>query len=220
MNYSSTKAYWNTVFKNINFKPLKEISTNIEPIDNAIEWLSIGSDCILDFGCGSGKLLLMASKKASGKLYGIDISKEAVRFSERLFSHYNINNYKFEVGSIEKLKQIKTNSFDGIILSNVIDNLAPKDGKLLLEEITRLLRPKGKIFLKLNDYYDNRLVKEQKLKLIKTDFYLDSEGLYLWNLPTDKWKELLEPKFIINDYNRFYIEFAKQYNRLFLLEKK
>ncbi|MCF7924609.1 MAG: class I SAM-dependent methyltransferase [Candidatus Izimaplasma sp.] len=220
MDYKETKDYWNKVFKKLPFKALKEIKTNIKPIDEGIDWLSQDSESVLDFGCGTGKLLLMAAKSNNGFYHGIDISIESIKYAKKLFSNYKINNALFEVGSIEKLHEIESNKYDAIILSNIIDNLEPNDGKLLVKEVHRLLKPNGKVFLKINDYLNKQMIKEQEQKLIKDNFYVDDDSLYLWNLSTKQWKEFFKDKFTIYSYERIYYESYEQYNRLFLLEKK
>ena len=45
---------------------------------------------ILDFGCGASSTLLQFAKKYNAICYGIDINKEAVRFSSNLFIRNDI----------------------------------------------------------------------------------------------------------------------------------
>lgn len=212
--------FWDNVFKTHPFNPPKVLSTGIQALDDAVEWLKKSPQNVLDFGFGSGLLLLKSATNTRGFFHGIDISLEAATFAKKLFTHYHIENTLFETGSLETLKKVKTNHYDAVILSNVLDNLHPKDALTVLTEVNRILKAQGKVLLKLNDYLSEPTIQQQSLTLKSKDFYLDPQGIYLWNLSSDAWIKLLHPSFDIVKNARIYIKKAQQFNRLFLLKKK
>ena len=57
-------------------------------------------------------------------------------------------NLIFKVGEVNSLNDIPDSSFDGVILSNIVDNLIPEDSIKLLVQIKRILKQDGKIFYK------------------------------------------------------------------------
>lgn len=224
--YKKTKYFWNNIFsKEISNLEEKDVKKQFpyEDLEKAIKWLAKKSDNILDFGCGSGVFLARSYYNGISKGLGIDISKDAVKLGNKLIEFNDIDNFKIIFGDVNKLKEIESDSFDAAILSNVIDNVLPEDSVLILNEIHRILKKDGKLFLKLNDYIKDEMILENNEifeKKISEDFYLETSGLYLYNLSNSKVNSLLEPLFKI--VKSFKIEFKehKQFNRAWYLIKK
>ncbi len=219
-DYKDVQAFWDSVFDRFD-KPLPErLTTGSKALDEAILWLRTLENNVLDFGFGSGFLLLMVANKNTGRYHGIDISKEACKTARKLFKKAGIPDALFEQGSVEKLTELQSKYYDAVILSNVVDNLKPTDGKTVLKETQRILKPQGRVFLKVNPYVSDEEVAKLNFKPLEDDFYLEPTGLFLWNLSTEKWRSLLEKNFTVVRYEEVFIERAKQTNRLFLLEKQ
>lgn len=85
---------------------------------------------------------------------GVDLSSAGIEFARKMTT---VNNYKglnFDIGDISYFDGYEEGSFDGIILSNVLD-VMPKDVAVkTFNRLTELLSPKGLMFVKLNPYYD------------------------------------------------------------------
>jgi len=107
-----------------------------------INWFN-GKEC-LDAGCGGGRYLVALSKLNAKKVVGVDISSGAVsvansRLRER--KHYQAQAIE---GSVLELP-FPDNSFDYVVCSGVIHHTPdPIKG---FNELVRVLRPKGKLFL-------------------------------------------------------------------------
>ncbi|ERJ13267.1 hypothetical protein [Haloplasma contractile] len=101
------------------------------------------------------------------------------------------------------------------MLSNIIDNLIPTDTTEVLKEIKRIVKPHGKILVKLNPFISDKQIEEWNIKIIDDNFLDD--GLFLWNQTTEEWKELFNKYFCIKSYKDIYYSKFEQYNRLFLL---
>lgn len=107
----------------------------------------------------------------------IDISRRAIEIAKR-----NFPNKKFLVGDICKLP-FKNNSFDVIVSLSTIDNISYKKVNAALKEIKRVLKPKGKLlitidnkenllysffyflnkYLKFTKYYQDRCYSRQEI---------------------------------------------------------
>lgn len=87
---------------------------------------------ILDAGCGTG--INLRYLKAYGKAYGLDISKEALKFSSIRGSSPLI------CGSLDKLP-LNSEQFDLVVALDVIEHI--QDDLSAIRELNRVLRPGG-----------------------------------------------------------------------------
>lgn len=219
--YEGTQQFWDKVFINSDKKVNPSIPIDNTKLEKSIEWISQGSKKLLDFGCGSGRTLLRSLFYGVEQVYGIDISKEAInRANENVKEHGLKEEATFNVGSMELLKAIEDNSYDGIVLYNIIDNIYPKDALLVLEEVHRIVKSKGKVLIKFNPYIEEELIKEYKFKEVENEFYEETTGLYLWNLTDERIKEILQQYFDIEE--EITVEFPEhnQINRMYYLRNK
>jgi len=213
-------SYWDSVFEEEKPKIIESAKTGKEPLDNALDWLIEGSDSVLDFGCGNGTLLGYLAKRKKAQYYGIDQSINAVCSARKLFRINELSEGVFERGSVERLESIETNAFSAAVLSNILDNLTPKEAIKVIHEMHRIIEPGGKLLIKLNDYLKQELIKQYAMQPVEQDFYLESNGLYFWNKPTIYWEELFEGVFDIYQQLTITYEEHEVENRLFLLINK
>ena len=68
-------------------------------------------------------------------------------------------------------------------MSNILDNLYPEDAETVLNEVNRLLRPGGKLMVKLNPFLAEEQITEWGIRKIRED--LLDDGLILWNRSTE-----------------------------------
>jgi ubiquinone/menaquinone biosynthesis C-methylase UbiE len=109
----------------------------------------------LDIGCGSGWAVGQAAKKAGnkGSFYGIDISSGMIEKARENFRDYA--NFHFIRANSESIP-LDDNLFDNIICTNSFHHyLHPEKA---MSEISRLLKPGGKIFI-LDPAADNMFIK-------------------------------------------------------------
>lgn len=94
---------------------------------------------ILDAGCGTGAL--MKKMRSVGKIYGIDVSNEALKFAKS-------NGLKLlKKGSITNLPY-KDNFFDAVYSVDVLYHKQVKSDLTALKEINRVLKPGGILIIK------------------------------------------------------------------------
>jgi len=103
-------------------------------------------DVVLDLGSGAGFDAFLASKKVgkSGRVVGVDMTKEMIERARKNAKKYGYHNVEFKLGDIESLP-IGDSSVD-IIISNCVINLAP-DKLQVFRESYRVLKSGGKMFV-------------------------------------------------------------------------
>lgn len=99
----------------------------------------------LDYGCGGGYLIEYLIKEGIN-CEGLDASKDSVeKTKKRLENKENFEGAFLSEGNINK--KIEDNSYDFIFLIETIEHLIPDDRKEILEDIFRILKPGGYIFI-------------------------------------------------------------------------
>lgn len=220
--YHPTAAFWDGVFSEEN--PVKLVGDSRLPrgLADALEWLASGGGSILDFGCGNGLMLLLcAARQAVRRCVGIDLSARAVELARATADLNGLSGKaEFLCDTVQALVNMGNASFDGAILSNIIDNVLPEDAETMLDSIHRTVKPRGKILVKLNPFLTEDLISQYGLVLIKDNCFLEKDGIFLRNLETREWRKMLEQRFTISEYSYVYYREADTYNRLFLLVNK
>lgn len=97
---------------------------------------------ILDLGCGYGRVLSYLENNGFRNLVGVDISEELLMSAKKVCQYSNL-----KVGSFESIP-CRDNEVDIIFLMAVISNCITKvQERKMINEINRVLKPKGIIFL-------------------------------------------------------------------------
>ena len=153
------KKYWNKVATD------KQFTT---PFHNELfSGLVDKEDRILDVGCGYGRILNELYSQGFKNLYGIDFSYKMIKRGKEDFPWLNLNVQE------DKMLPYEDNSFDSIILFAVLTCIvANKEQVFLINEIKRVLRPNGIIYI--NDFLvntDERNVKRYKIYKNKYNKY-------------------------------------------------
>ncbi|HBB36835.1 MAG: Methyltransferase [Candidatus Moranbacteria bacterium GW2011_GWC1_45_18] len=103
-------------------------------------------ETVLDLGSGAGFDCFLAAKMVggSGKVIGVDMTKEMIEKAKDNAEKYGYTNVEFRPGEIEKLP-IDDNSID-VVISNCVINLVPDKTKAF-KEIYRVLKKGGKMYI-------------------------------------------------------------------------
>lgn len=95
---------------------------------------------ILDYGCGSGDLLLkLATALPNVEGIGIDVAETAIEYAKTHIASGHAN-LQFLVGDIETLQE-QTGPFDIIVCRDMYYTLDPGEQDILLRTCAKLLRP-------------------------------------------------------------------------------
>ncbi len=185
-----------------------------EELDIALDWLASGTEKVLDFGCGAGTMLFVAGAKGVKECVGIDLAEEGIGLCRKRAKLAKKGRYEFMIGSLDKLKELSSDQFDGIIVSNILDNLYPDDAKALMEEIVRVAKKKAKLFVKVNPFITAEQIKKWNIKKIEGNLYDD--GLLLWNQTNGEWEKFLDEYVSERKYMDIYFPEEDQHNRMYL----
>ncbi len=219
--YQKTASFWDKVFDRLpDFDP-EEPLPSIE-IENALGWLAEGDPRVLDFGCGHGRVLFRAQKHGAREGIGIDVSRNAVEKGRAMVNKFGLEEkISLVQGGIPELKKFQDESFEGIIIFNVLDNLLPDHGKLFLSEAKRLLAPEGKMLIKLNPFLEAEDIKEamQDAVAVQANLFLQQNGIYFWNIRSEEVREMAEPELHIEKEKEIDQGENAPQNRLFFLRK-
>lgn len=118
------------------------------------------TDRVLDLGCGAGwATRLLAKNVPRGTIVGVDLSDQMIAHARE--SSKEFNNVEYWLGSAEQIPA--EDSFFDKVLSVEAFYYYPDQGRAL-DELRRVLKPGGNIFILINLYKDNpyslRWVKE------------------------------------------------------------
>ena len=101
---------------------------------------SVLHDLVLDIGCGLGARTFLASKSCT--VIGIDFSWVAVEYATRHFGS------RFCVADVLGMP-FEDQTFDNAVMLATIEHI--KNLKALILEISRVIRPLGKLFISVTD---------------------------------------------------------------------
>lgn len=99
---------------------------------------------VLDIGCNNGQRTLKAAKRCR-IIYGIDYDKHMLNLAKKEAKRSKISNAYFYFGDAEKKLTYSDNEFDLILFLDVLEHLNKR--KFILNEIYRVLKPKGLLLL-------------------------------------------------------------------------
>ena len=104
-------------------------------------------DSVLEIGCGTGTLTLVAKRQAglTGEVFGIDILPGMIEVSQKKAAESN-EQITFQVGSIDDIP-FPENQFDVVLCSFMIFHMPEETRRKGLAEIYRVLKPNGRLFI-------------------------------------------------------------------------
>lgn len=97
--------------------------------------------CILDVGCNAGWLLGYLQQEGRYEIEGVEPSQELAAIARRRLGITIHNCYLHQVGN-------RSETFDGIVATDVIEHIPPEDIHQFLQSLTDLLKPGGYCFIK------------------------------------------------------------------------
>lgn len=215
--YGRCVRQWDAIFDSENGDVPAVPDTGNAAFDAALRWLCKGAESVFDFGCGNGTMLFYCALLGTRKHVGIDLSNSAVENARKRRARMKTGEYAFSLGGTELLTGLADESFDAVILSNILDNLYPDDALFAMANAARLLKTGGRALVKLNPHLSPEQIQDWNIRTVEGD--LLDDGLLLWNLPTTRWQELLEAHFTIERFEEPYYPEHEQTNRLFLVTK-
>jgi len=129
---------------------------------------------ILDLGCGTGRHLIFLSKKGF-EVYGMDASPKALEIAQEWLKEENLE-VEVLLNRMEYRFPYDDNFFDAIISIQVIHHNLMKDIIFTVNEISRILKPKGLIYITFPKLEGTSRLEEWELKEIEKGTYIPQAG--------------------------------------------
>lgn len=138
----------------------------------AEKWSAEGAHSILDLGCGLGRHALYFARKGF-HVTAVDLSGDAVQFTKELIKKNDVE-VSCQAADMMELP-FADDSFDRVFSYHVISHQDTKGVQKVIEEITRVLKPDGKVFLTLcaKEHY---AFSDQRFPHIDDHTVLKTEG--------------------------------------------
>lgn len=179
---SANKKVWNKLYQKGNFMHY--------PTERLIKCLhhysvNLAGKKVLDLGCGSGANLIYLAQ--SGALvYGCDLSPTAVKITEKRLKQLKLTG---RVNVSKDKLPYKSNFFDLVISWETLYYADSQALPIITDEISRILKPKGKILFTMIRP-DDQLVKFSR-KINPLTYCVDSrltaqKGAIIYVLPDKK----------------------------------
>ncbi len=224
--YENTSHYWNDIYEKMDTYNPKETLIS-EDLEAALNWVSQKGGTVMDFGSGDGKMLLRCLEKGAVKSIGIDLSFHGISLARRTASsHYENLRTKWIWGDVKSLYPLPDACINGLIFSNILDQIHPEDGHTLIRLAERLLDKNGRVLVKLKPFADKSELDAFNLKPLTSEdgetvenAFISPDGLYLWNLSDNQVSALFAEDFKLIESSVIELEKGLK-NRLFLFELK
>lgn len=120
---------------------------------------------ILDLGCGSGRHVIFLAKKGFD-VYGIDIAKHGIEIAKKWLKEEKLEAI-LKVSDIYARLPYEDNFFDAIISIKTLHHGKIEDIRRLINEMKRILRPGGLIFITIRKEVTKKYIPKEKLHGIK-----------------------------------------------------
>jgi len=132
---------------------------------------------VLDMGTGTGATALaFAALFPSAEVVGIDLAPPQVRFSRFRAAETAVHNVDFYWADARNTS-FAAGSFDAVHFTYVLHEMNTTDAVAILREARRLLRPGGKLTAFECPYFENKIEREQFIKLFTFAGNADADRL-------------------------------------------
>lgn len=149
---TSDRLRWDDECHDYDGKILTPFSTGVKnPLFDYIDKLD-KDNVIADFGCGTGRLVEILSKKNFEKVYGIDYSDNMLRMARKRCASPNVEYKNMDIIDLRKL-------YGKIDIAFSINSILPRDPNdtpKMIQEIYRTLKPGG-LFIAILPSFDTIL---------------------------------------------------------------
>lgn len=206
---------WDGIFEKESLTAPERENSGNEDVDQGLLWLTQKASSVIDFGCASGNLLFQCSRCGTVDHIGIDLSAQAIFNAREKGRRIPGRSFRFICGGAQALGAVESSSMDAAVLSNILDNLYPDDAHSVLTQIRRILRPGGRLLVKLNPYLTPEEISESGFR-VREGNLLD-DGMLLWNNSTAEWDRMLGAYFDTERFETIYYKEYNLYNRLYRL---
>ncbi len=204
MQHNRGRKFWNKEY--LQAENLALSNNPSEDLIKFTKWLARNADqnplqpgsSVLDIGCGNGRNLIYLAKTYDINGLGYDISSEAISQAKKLSKGLGL---EYQTRSIALPLTVPDQS-QAIVLDMMTSHfLTEEERKNLLQEIARVLKPNGwlylKTFLRDEDLHAERLLREHPAK--ERGSYIHPKIGVAEHVSTeDEIKDVLKQNFLIH----------------------
>jgi 2-polyprenyl-3-methyl-5-hydroxy-6-metoxy-1,4-benzoquinol methylase len=113
---------------------------------------------VLDLGCNNGALDILLARRGS-RVMGVDLNHKALQAGKSLLADEKpevVERLSFTEAFLQDLP-FRSEMFDTVVMFDVFEHLFPMDQPKIMEEIKRVLKPSGHLFIAVpyGHHYDN-----------------------------------------------------------------
>jgi len=165
---TDARTQWDKIYRNE--KAPQQIQRDILEIVDVFKEYDVNR--ILDLACGSGRHTVYLAKMGFD-VYGLDISKEAIKKARSLLQSEGLN-VNLIVGSIYEQLPYEDDFFDAVICIRALHHGTIDQIRGAINEIERVLKPGGLVYATVR----KRVSKEKRLphRYIAPRTYIPLEG--------------------------------------------
>lgn len=124
---------------------------------------------IADLGCGTGyyTLPLAESVGPEGKVYAVDSDEKVIQALKKKAEKRGHHNIEAHASSAHNLHFIKDESVDFILANDLLCAMAPQHHEAAVNEMKRILKPKGQAYLSATKGWGSYMNKENWEKILE-----------------------------------------------------
>lgn len=147
----SADLYNGDYYKKLNhgFAVFKNSGDIMPELKKHLGKINFENKAVLDIGCGRGEAVIYASNAGAAKVTGIDYSKASIEISNKFLTDNKKNNgsrVEFIQMDAKELK-FPNDSFDIVLMLDVVEHLHAWELKQSLQEVKRVLKPEGLLYI-------------------------------------------------------------------------
>lgn len=144
--------YWDRTWANFDVSYYKKyISPGLDYV--FIDYFrKYGVKTVCDIGCGFGRYSAVLSYNRF-EVYGFDISDYAVKITEEMLKSFGLEYRQFKKCEMTNI-QFEDSMFEGVVAHAVIDHLTLADAKRSINEISRIVKPDGLVYVSFDGLSD------------------------------------------------------------------
>ncbi len=177
---------------------------------------------VLDYGCGSAWAAVIAAKSGCTDVTASDAAPGAIQAARLYAARYGVADRVHAVCSDPNwLQSIPSDTFDGLICSNVLDVIPPETAEEIIRESARVLTRDGSAVIGLNYYLSTEAAAARGMDLIDGNrLYIDGV-LRLVSRTDEEWARIFSPWYTVERLEHFaWPGETEEKRRLFWLRKR
>lgn len=207
---TDAKKNWDLFYKRNEtrfFKDRRWTTREFEDLLDSNNDTRVNKKYLFEIGCGVGNLIFPLIEDTCNNyfMYACDFSSRAVEFVKQnaLYDESRVKAFQCDITTKEVYNFIEPESLDYVTLIFVLSAIHPEKHKIVIEHITKLLKPGGKILFRDYGLYDMAQIRFKPGHKISDNFYMRQDGTRSYYFSVEEIAGLFEScglDLIKNDY--------------------